>query len=256
MDLFSQASQWFNQQSKSIKFGCGCAMLLFAWTACMASFAAGMVVANLAGVPASQTSDPGPAGSPTRTPLATPTRQPAAKPTQPARTSQGNANGYSAGTYLVGKELEPGLYVGLAGPSIMDSCYWARLADLSGTMDGIVQNDYAIGQFYIEVLPTDLAVKVACPFARWQPSTQPAQPYPTSIDAGTYLVGIEVAPGTYQGQAGTDLADSCYWARLSDLTGSLESVLANDNSIGQFYISVEATDRALMAACPLEWIEP
>jgi hypothetical protein len=45
---------------------------------------------------------------------------------------------------------------------------------------------------------------------------------------------------------------SCYWARLNNVAGELESVIANDNAVGQFYVQVAASDFALSTACELE----
>jgi hypothetical protein len=67
-----------------------------------------------------------------------------------------------------------------------------------------------------------------------------------------YLVGRDIQPGTYKGEAGADFADSCYWARLSNVAGELDGILANDNATGQFYVQVAASDFALSTGCQLE----
>ena len=37
-------------------------------------------------------------------------------------------------------------------------CYWERLSDLTGELTAILANDGAVGQAYVELLPTDVGV--------------------------------------------------------------------------------------------------
>ncbi len=55
---------------------------------------------------------------------------------------------------------------------------------------------------------------------------------------GTFLVGEEVVPGTYRSSGN----GSCYYARLSALTGSLDAIIANGNSNGQQIVTIASTD--------------
>ena len=68
----------------------------------------------------------------------------------------------SPGTYIVGRDISPGMYGGQAGDDILDSCYWERLSGVRGTLDDILANDGPTGQYFIEVLPSDFAFKVSC----------------------------------------------------------------------------------------------
>ena len=137
---------------------------------------------------------------------------------------------------------------------MLDSCYWARLKGVSGSFDEIIANDNAVGQFYIEVRDSDGYLEIDCEIisiAEW--------PTPSvllsSLDPGTYLVGRDIAFGTYRGETGEEILNSCYWERLSGLTGEFEHIIANDNANGQFYVEVLPSDRALNTSCPLEWVE-
>jgi hypothetical protein len=76
-------------------------------------------------------------------------------------------------------------------------------------------------------------------------------PNPNLVKAGTHIVGSDIQPGIYRGEAGNSLFDSCYWGRMSDLTGDFEALLANDNAIGQFYIHILDTDFAVETKCDL-----
>lgn len=55
-----------------------------------------------------------------------------------------------------------------------------------------------------------------------------------AISDGTYLVGEDIPAGTYKtkGPGSTDILDSCYFERAKDDSGSLNSILDNDNLTG------------------------
>ena len=155
------------------------------------------------------------------------------------------------GMYIVGRDIDAGTYRGEAGEDILDSCYWARLSGVTGTIDDILANDNAIGQFYVEVLETDAYLEIDCevtPLANW-PVPNPRL---VSLDPGMYIVGRDIDAGTYRGEAGEDILDSCYWARLSGVTGTIDDILANNNANGPFYVEVETSDFALATDCELQ----
>lgn len=59
---------------------------------------------------------------------------------------------------------------------------------------------------------------------------------------GTYLIPADIKPGTYR-SGKPDI--NCYWARLSDPSGGLRAIIANNNSAGPSVVTVKATDKAL-----------
>ena len=150
--------------------------------------------------------------------------------------------------------VQAGVYAGLAGLGIFESCYWERLSGASGEFDDIIANDNAIGQFYIEVQPTDKYLKVDCEFTPLENWPAPAA-LSSKIGPGTYMVGRDIAPGTYRGKAGADVMESCYWERLSGLGGVFDDIIANDNAMGSFFVNVGASDLALNTACDLSLTE-
>lgn len=176
-----------------------------------------------------------------------PTLESIQEATYPVETSSTtNQNLINAGTYLVGSEIQPGIY---KGENLNKSCYWARLKDLSGEFDAILANDISTGQFYVEVKNTDFAFETRCELIPLDSIQAPTGDLPTIIQAGTYLVGRDIQPGTYKGQAeGT----SCYWARLNSVAGDLNSIITNNIADGQFYVQVASSDFALTTGCPLE----
>jgi hypothetical protein len=57
---------------------------------------------------------------------------------------------------------------------------------------------------------------------------------------GTYQVGSDVQAGTYKADPG----GSCYWARLRDLTGGVNSILANGLPNGPTSVTILSSDIA------------
>jgi hypothetical protein len=58
---------------------------------------------------------------------------------------------------------------------------------------------------------------------------------------GTFVVGQDIQAGTY-GTA--DPGYNCYWARLKNTEGGLESIITNGNSIGRTTVTIRPTDVA------------
>ena len=178
----------------------------------------------------------------TTTPLPSATQAPSATP---------DPNLIPAGTYLVGKELQPGLYRGRGGKDFINSCYWARLKDLKGNPDSVIANENSIGLFYVQVSKSDMVFKTDCKLTFLPALPGPVSPFPQSILPGMYLVGMDIQPGLYKGQAGADIIDSCYWERLKDLSDSQNSIIANENSVGQFQVRIYPGDIAVRTGCEL-----
>jgi hypothetical protein len=61
------------------------------------------------------------------------------------RTSMGD------GVFAEGIHVSPGLYQAPGS----DGCYWARLSDFSGDLDGIIDNFFGSGQQYVRIYPGD-----------------------------------------------------------------------------------------------------
>jgi hypothetical protein len=64
-------------------------------------------------------------------------------------------------------------------------------------------------------------------------------PPPRQYGEGTYVVGVDIAPGTYR----TSGARICYWARLSSL--NTQDIIDNSLSSGPQTIEIFSSDKAL-----------
>jgi hypothetical protein len=74
------------------------------------------------------------------------------------------------------------------------------------------------------------------------PVTQPPVPVgpATSFDDGTFVVGADVAAGTYR--APGDPSGGCYWERLSGFGGTVGEIIANDIKPGSAVVTIAPSD--------------
>jgi hypothetical protein len=71
------------------------------------------------------------------------------------------------------------------------------------------------------------------------PAPKPTQPPAATIEQGTWAVPNEVKPGTYVSDGG----EGCYWARLRDLSGGLNSIIANGGDVGRQRVTILRSDK-------------
>ena len=141
-----------------------------------------------------------------------------------------NAGGFGNGTHIVGTAIKPGRYVTATSSSF---CYWERMSGFGGSFNEIISNEIGNGSHMIvDILATDKGFKTSgC--GTWLPFT----PKPSAkISDGTWAVNDEMAPGLWQSSKTTD----CYWARLSDFTGGIDSIIANEIQGG--IAQIDSTD--------------
>lgn len=154
--------------------------------------------------------------------------------------SESSINKISRGIHIVGEEgIKPGVYVGGA------NCYWERLSSSDGSFDSIIANGSSNGRFYVEVLSTDFAFETQCVLIPYDQVSAPDIPS-TSVSSGMHIVGRDIATGIYIGDG------KCYWEKLADFKGDFDSIIANDNTDGQFYVELFASDLAIALTCPIQ----
>ncbi|WP_377641848.1 hypothetical protein [Oryzobacter terrae] len=186
---------------------------------------------------------PAPSGSPSGTPSpsvsavtgvtaaaspsATPAPTPAAEPGPRTATLAGD------GTYDVGSDMKPGLY------RSQGSGTWARLKDASGAVESIIANGDVRGWVeYVQVMRTDgyFATQGMGDWALVDPTA--TGPQATTFDGdGTYMVGVDIRPGTYTSSGGG------FWKRLKSASGEYGDIIANDNATGRTTVEIKKTDR-------------
>lgn len=74
----------------------------------------------------------------------------------------------------------------------------------------------------------------------------------TTFGEGRFLVGTDIAPGTYQTTGPSDKFD-CYWERLKDISGAPDSIIANDLKNGAATVTIDKSDVAFQTRWCNTW---
>jgi len=135
------------------------------------------------------------------------------------------------------------------------------LGDLFGTM-AIGTDDLYHQQFtnvLVQVLYSDgilgafianLNMMVA-PTLAVTPTVRPTPAPRTSFGDGTWLVGVDIAPGTYRT---TVPGNGCMWQRLSGLSGTYEDIIAwGAPNSGQALVAIAPSDLAFSTDACGQW---
>ncbi|GAB2690412.1 hypothetical protein [Nocardia thraciensis] len=72
------------------------------------------------------------------------------------------------------------------------------------------------------------------------PPPTPAGPAAVIRKDGTYVIGVDIQPGTWR----TEGASFCYWERVKNLSGGVGSILDNSAASGQQVVTILPTDKA------------
>ena len=144
---------------------------------------------------------------------------------------------FGQGTHLVNTDIAAGRYFGVPA----NGCYWERLSGLGGTLNDVIANDfvgYSAAQYIVDIQGSDRAFKTDSDCGTWFNS--PRQGAQSSIKPGVWLVGAQIAPGTYR----TTARDGCYWERVRNFGGTINAVIANDfvSGGGSVIVSISGGD--------------
>lgn len=128
---------------------------------------------------------------------------------------------FGPGIYRVNTDMPAGLYYSDPG----HGCRFRRLSGFGGTSGDFIANtqlNFDANQWIVQLVGTDAGfdTDAACGF--WH--TTPRRGLESNITAGSWVVGTQVAPGTYQA---ANAAVGCEWQRLNAFTGSGGAVVAS-----------------------------
>lgn len=187
---------------------------------------------------------PGPTASsaptPTRTPIPTlaptPTPAPTPQPTPVVLT-------FGDGTYQIGKDLPAGTYR-LRDPAFF--CYWERVSGFGGTLDEIIANDNVVSAYAVVTIKSSDKGFTTSGCGEWSADLSAVTTSTSRLDIdGMYIVKTDLAAGTWRGTGG----DYCYWERVSGFGGTLNEIIANDNSFGgSVIVTIKSTDKGFQAS--------
>lgn len=185
---------------------------------------------------------------PTTTTTAAPTTTTTEAPTTTSTTlPPGPEPAFGSGTQVVGEDVQPGIYeTGLLGEGVFDGCYWERLSGFSGDFDEIIANNNVVVHDVVEIMNSDVGFDSDCD--AWYELTELDEPL-DAIPQGKWVVGVHFEAGTYQADGG----DSCYWERLSGVSGEFGDILANDLPSGSAIVEISSSDYAFNSSGCGEW---
>ena len=142
---------------------------------------------------------------------------------------------FGPGAYRVGVDIAPGTYRTRSSAA----CYWERLRGFSGELSDIIANDFNNDNLIVTIKSSDLGFRAGSTCPLFTTDLSPITASPTApFGAGTYQVGIDIAPGTWRGTGNT----SCYWKRVQGFSGSLADIIANDFGTANPIVSIKPSD--------------
>ena len=146
---------------------------------------------------------------------------------------------FTDGTYQVGIDIQPSTY---RTQTVSQGCYYARLKGFSGSLDDILANNNTDDPVIVTILPTDKGFESRnC--GTWTKDLSQITTSMTTFHDGMYIVGVDIKPGTYKSSGN----QGCYYARLSNFTGSLDSIIANDNTDNPAIVTISASDKGFQS---------
>ena len=97
-----------------------------------------------------------------------------------------------------------------------------------------------------EPTPVPEATEIPQPTATSEPppTTTPVPGPVTTFGDGTYIVGVDIQPGTYRNEG----AGSCYWERLSGFGGAIDDIISNDNNDAIAIVTIATSDAGFSAS--------
>ena len=154
--------------------------------------------------------------------------------TEPVAAPEPAIKKFTAGTYLVNDELEPGRYKSEGGID-----YWERLSGLSGELKDILANEaFPGGQVIVDIKKGDEAFSFKGRGTFYKLDDDYEGAMLTTFGDGTYIVGKDIEPGRYRSEDGAN-----YWARLKGFSGELKDIIANEAFVsGSALVEIKSTD--------------
>lgn len=165
----------------------------------------------------------------------------------PSKQEGAKTKTYGSGTYVVGEDIEPGLY-----KSEGNIIYWARLSGFGGAVEDILANGNPQGAEVVEIKETDKGFETtgSGSWFKIEEDNQQGELL-TEFGDGTYIVGKDIEPGTYRSDGNVQIIG--YWARLSNFTGELDAIIANGNPEGSVVVEITPNDAGFQTTGSGTW---
>jgi hypothetical protein len=142
---------------------------------------------------------------------------------------------FTNGTHTIGQDVLAGTYrTRRSAPG----CYYARLANFSGSLNDIIANENTNAPAIVTISPDDRGfISRRCGI--WSQDLSTINASVTNFGDGIYIVGSDIEPGTYRTNGGR----GCYFARLSGFGGTLGEIIANENTDAPAIVTISPSDR-------------
>ena len=150
---------------------------------------------------------------------------------------------FGAGQYRIGLDIPIGRYY--SDPST--GCQFQRLRGFGGSLADVIAGttlNFDAGQWIVDLLVTDLGFSSNSNCGLW--FTTPRGGLQPSITPGIWIVGAQVAPGTYRAE---NSRAGCLWQRLRNFTGGSDAVIATSAAAndGPQLVAIAASDAGFRA---------
>lgn len=152
---------------------------------------------------------------------------------------------YKVGQYLVGKDIDSGLYKVKLTDTIMHMGYVERSKDTDMELGSIIANIILTGDGYVEIKDTDVAVKLTGVELTKVDKDKLVPDLKSEVEDGIHLVGIDVKPGKYKVEVTDTVMNMGYVERAKNVSMGMEDIIANEIFQGPGYITVKDTDFAI-----------
>lgn len=160
-------------------------------------------------------------------------------------TQSDNSNTIKSGTYLVGTDIESGLYKVTLKDKITKMGYVERASSTDLEFDSILANIILTGDGYVEVKDNDVAVKLTGVEMEKIDLESLEKNIKTEVSDGIYLVGYDIEPGRYKVTVTDTTTNMAYIERASAVSMGMEDIIANEIVQGQGYVEIKPTDFAV-----------
>jgi hypothetical protein len=150
---------------------------------------------------------------------------------------------FGAGQYRVGLDIPVGRYY--SDPA--SGCEFQRLRGFGGSLADVIVGtaiNFDAGQWIVDLLATDLGFQTNSHCGMW--FTTPRGGLQSAIAPGIWIVGAQVAPGTYRAE---NSRAGCLWQRLQDFSGSAAGVIASSaaSNDGPQLVTIASRDAGFRA---------
>lgn len=162
-------------------------------------------------------------------------------PATPTPTPKPQFTTFHDGIHKVGGgDIQPGTYRTRSGSP---GCYFARLRGFGGSVSDVIANENIDGPAVVTIDASDAGFQSErC--ATWTSDLSQVTKSQTSFGEGIYIVGADMQPGSYKSTGG----QGCYYARLKGFGGSVNDIIANNNTDSSAIVTIDASDKGFTSA--------